>query len=96
MLEISKMLTLSTAHIKEETAELFNAFEIPFDICIYDKESGLDHYGWFLTEWDLSQKANIPLDLLACFRLAERNGCDWLCLDCDGQITELLPTYEWK
>ena len=91
-LDIIKMLTLSTAHIKKETAELFNAFEIPFDICIYDKE----HYGWFLTDWDLSQSNDIPIDLLACLRFAEENGCQWLCFDCDGMTVSGLPTHVWE
>lgn len=91
-MEIVKMLTISTAHIKQETAELFNDCDIPFDIGIYDKKS----YGWFLFDWDLSQAIDIPLDLLACFRLAEEHGCTWLCLDCDGEIVKDLPTYEWE
>lgn len=43
-MEIVKMLTISTAHIKEETSKLFNDFLLPFDVGIYDKGS----YGWFL------------------------------------------------
>lgn len=94
-MEIHKMLTLSTSHISKETAQLFDAFELPFDLCIYDKRAGLDHYGWFLTDWSLSQGMNIPHDLFACFRVAEENGCDWLCLDCDGEVLKHLPVYEW-
>ena len=95
MLKISKMLTLSTAHITKETADLLDAFDIPFDICIYDKGTALDHCGWFLVDWTLSEET-IPEDLRACFKLAERNGCEWLCLDCDGPVEDCLPTYEWE
>lgn len=95
MLEISKMLTLSTAHITKETANLLDNVDTPIDVCIYDKGTATDHYGWFLVDWALAGET-IPEDLRACFKLAESKGCNWLCLDCDGAVTELLPTYEWE
>lgn len=102
MLEISKMLTLSTAHITKETAEKlenrlphFDSFWSAADhIAVYDK----DDYGWWIlvSELNYAELSQLPVDLAACCRLAMRNGCDWLCLDCDGPIEDCLPTYEWE
>lgn len=97
-MDIVKMLTISTTHITGDTAfdlDKRHPWEIPdWASCfsIYNKEE----YGWFITDWDLSRASDIPLDLLGCFRLAERNGCAWLCLDCDGDIVDCLPTYDWE
>lgn len=85
--EIHKMLTLCTNHISEETADLLAENRID-DIEVYAKRG----YGWFITEWN---DAALPSDLRACVEYAEKNGCDWLCLDCDGPVMSALPTYEW-
>ena len=37
----------------------------------------------------------IPQDLSSVLKTAEKAGCIWLCLDCDGEKIKNLPTYEW-
>ena len=94
-MDIVKMLTISTAHITKRTADMLDAIDTPFDVCIYDKGTALDKYGWFLTDWTLQEETR-PEDLRACCKFAERNDCAWLCLDCDGEVVDCLPTYEWE
>lgn len=105
MIDITKMLTLSTAHITKETADKLNidckpalpeeyfkhGFCFNLGISVYPK----DEYGWFL--WvPFSAIEKLPSDLEQCVRLAHRNGCVWLCLDSDGLIDPSLKTYEWE
>lgn len=101
-MEISRMLTLSTSHITQKTAEeleqrpaQFNSFWSAWDhLAIYDKGS----YGWWIlvSELEYAELNQLPEDLAACCRFAKQNDCDWLCLDCDGPVEEYLPTYEWE
>lgn len=96
-MEVCKMLTLSTSHIKESTAEVLHAHSEPwsdYDLAIYDK----DNFGWWinLVDVEYAELKNIPPDLVDCIRIAKQNGCDWLCLDCNGPVEDCLPTYEWK
>lgn len=99
MLEIARMLTISTAHISKETADLL-AGDVDFgiDVCwgaclsVYNKGD----YGWLV----FADAANtghpgMPADLAACLRLAQENDCEWLCLDRDGDVVESLPVYDW-
>lgn len=88
-MEISKCLTISTAHITEDTSLKIKhkCIELP----IYDKAE----YGWWICAADVDIKDNIPSDLLACIKLAHHNGCEWLCIDCDGEVLDCLPVYNW-
>lgn len=93
-LEIAQMLTLSTAHIKEETADFLDNED--YALVVYPKSE----YGWFiladldsLSEEELSL---IPNDLMAVIQFAKENGCSWLCLDRDGSEIEQLPVYDWQ
>ena len=88
ILEIYKMLTLSTAHIKPETAKWLDKA----NSCspVYKK----DEFGWFIFI-DYSEKHdNIPKDLAKVIDFAKKNGCSWLCLDRDANETKLLPVYD--
>ena len=99
-MEISKMLTVSTAHITEGTAELLDNDRL--DIIVYPK----DEYGWFITfeeniancynsDKNKSNYSYVPKDLLKLLMFAKDLGCDWLCLDRDGDILDYLDTYDW-
>ena len=93
-MEISRMLTISTAHITESTAKELENFgpPIPDWLCwlsVYTKSD----YGWWIFVDD--SEPTTPSDLAACLRLARRHNCEWLCLDCDGEIVDELPTYDW-
>lgn len=95
-MEISKMITISTAHIRKETADdlgsTMNTRYVGWMqwFSYYDKAD----YGWFIPT-DYVEFEMLPKDLADCIRFALRHGCDWLCLDCDGEIVDSLPTYEW-
>lgn len=95
-MEITKMLTLSTAHITEDTANKLD--RDPNDnnlgLCVYPKSD----YGWFIYVNVISYKTSnhgLPEDLYNCLIFAHELGCDILCFDCDGPIEPFLPTYEW-
>ena len=102
-MEITKMLTLSTCHIKEETAMLLN------DACIYKKEFSLvlypkrwisDYYGWFIyipeeLEADPETYEDVPKDLMQCLLFAKHVGCELLCLDGDREVLSYLDKYNW-
>lgn len=98
-LEIQKILTISTAHIKESTAKRLD--KDPDDnnlgLCVYNKAD----FGWFIylstiTSEILEQyKKTLPEDLYNCISLAISVGCDILCLDCDGEEVDYLTTYDW-
>lgn len=92
-MEISKMLTISTAHITKETADLLNV-EMKEDnmwLCVYNKEN----YGWFIHVPDDLEDLNVPDELMKCLLFAKDIGCDWLCLDCDGEVLPYLHQYNW-
>lgn len=97
MLEITKMLTLSTAHISYDTATKLDAAvsHQQFGACVvYNKDS----YGWFIyiDSNALAESRNgVPTDLLACIELALAEGCAVLCLDADANEVDELPCYEW-
>lgn len=91
--EINRMITLSTAHIKESTADYLND-ETREDLIVYPK---LD-FGWFIcvdTDCIDEELERIPEDLAAVIRFAKENDCQWVCLDCDGPIVDDLPQYDW-
>ena len=96
--EITKMITLSTAHISEETARKLerdikhgtNYVPLP----VFNKAE----YGWFIcisSYLEMLNEIELPEDLKACCLLATENDCEWLCLDCDGIIVPDLSIYEW-
>ena len=92
-MDISKMLTVSTAHISKETAEMLDKDTDTLDIVVYNKKE----YGWFIYipfYYD-NNKLYIPKDLHNLLIFAKDSSCDWLCLDRDGEILENLETYEW-
>lgn len=102
--EITKMLTLSTAHITKETDQklefeydlILEADEKMNGIVVYRKEE----YGWFIfiseeLVFDEDGCKNFPEDLIACLKLAISLDCQWLCLDRDGEVIPDLKTFDW-
>lgn len=98
-MEITKMLTLSTAHITEKTAKRLerDPDDNNLGLCVYMKAN----YGFFIyittdTKNKLPEHYNdLPEDLFKCITLAHELNCSVLCLDCDGEETSILNTYEW-
>lgn len=92
---ITKCMEISTAHITEDTANKLGDVDTRGNITlsIYDKEE----FGWWIfIDGCMNQNDSIPDDLLRCIQYAKEEGCDWLCLDCDGEIIDELPTYDWN
>lgn len=91
--EINKMLTLSTCHITEETANRLS--KDPDDnnlgLCVYPKAG----YGYYIAVTDDITEENLPDDLKRVIRFAAFMDCQTLCLDCDGSVCDFLPTYDW-
>ena len=94
MLEITKMLTLSTAHITKETAKRLtrDPDDNNLGICVYPK----CEYGWYITiNEQLMNTEGLPEDLSKVMKFAASMDCQTLCLDCDGEICEDLPIFDW-
>lgn len=94
-MEISKMLTISTGHVKESTLDLL-AREVLVanfsEIGVYEKGD----YGFilYLTGEELmDQLDQLPADLAAVVEFALNAGCNVLCLDCDGEELYELTWY---
>lgn len=99
MAEITKMLTLSTAHIRPETANLLETEPETNHMClsVYQKLADGESCGWFIYLGRPGTARHIPADLHACMRLARSNDCGILCLDRDGPEDASLTDYsgEW-
>lgn len=97
--EISKMLTLSTAHICLDTWDILesegnNRFKTRFsDLSVYPKSD----YGCFIyiSGLDDALEIDFPADLLDVVKFAIDHGCNMLCLDGDGPTVPELKTYKW-
>lgn len=99
MKQLSFMLTLSTAHICPDTAELLDAEALDSNHLQYLPVYSKDEYGWFiyLSSYHLADKPQVPEDLRACIEYAQNLGCEILCLDRDGeQVEDRLPIYNWQ
>lgn len=108
MLEIDKMLTLSTAHITPHTGGLLDEYlrrrehefdgdiEQNFDGCsVYPKAD----YGWFIYVDDAKDDPavfdKLPADFAYLVDYALSHDCKWLCLDRDGDVVDDLISYDW-
>ena len=95
--EISKMMTLSNAHVTQDTYDklLEKDGTDEFPLAVYKKED----YGVFIyIDENTSMKEykkNCPKDLYDCIFVAHKHDCPILCLDCDGPIMDSLRTYTW-
>jgi hypothetical protein len=108
MLEIARMLTLSTGHITQETAQLLDEYlrrrEVEYDGDIEQNFDGLSiypraDYGWFIyisdAKDDVAEFSKLPADLQNVVEFTLDQDCNWLCLDCDGGGTDGLPLFDW-
>lgn len=95
-MEISKMITMSTGHISEETSKILGDENSNLPIAVYNKEK----FGWFIyLPTDKTEDAiilkELPKDLAIIFMFARYNMFDIICLDCDGSDIDELPIYDW-
>lgn len=95
-MEISKMLTVSTSNIRPDTAfRLLKSLkdeDSAIELCVYAKMG----YGYFIHIPEDLEEREIPDDLADCLKLATDNECEWLCIDCDGDVGDNLPVYDWQ
>jgi hypothetical protein len=90
---VCKMLTLSTAHLSQETCN----HALP-QLCrtlpIWDKSE----HGWFIYTHleQLGLFADIPADLQNVLRYARMRGCDYIMLDKDWPISSDLALFDWE
>lgn len=103
-LEICKMLTLSSAHITEDTQTVLvdeTDHSTLSGLCVYPKADCRTDYGFFIYIDKEEFLANIenddcPEDLFAVVKYAIAHGCSVLCLDSDGKmVVRDLPIYEY-
>jgi len=97
--EISKVMTLSTAHIPEKVAQ--NPKEHTtctpavryegFLVATYPAGSPFSMYRSNLHQNDLHTHPH----LLECMKFARKYGCAYILFDRDGPVQPELPTYYW-
>ena len=89
-MEQLKLAVLSTGHVSEETAHIFNSqIEESWPVCggKYSK------YGWFMgTHCD---DPDVPADLQKVFDYLLSKGIFYVLFDCDVETTPDLPVYDW-
>lgn len=97
LIEISKTLTASTAHIDKDTALLLTKWgtygkdESPFSVKSV-------RYGFYIDieSVDEQELDNISSECLKnLIRFTSAMDCDVLCLDSDATPLSFFPTYEW-
>lgn len=98
-LEIHKMLTLSTGHVRKSTAQLFelNTDDVPifFEKKPWGERDG-DGYGWFIPIIkDEPFPHTCPDELVKVREFAEAQGCTWIMFDRDADTIDDLPTWDW-
>lgn len=92
---IVRMLDISTAHVTEETMGWLDTVGVSgvSPLVVYDKSE----YGWWVytpPEWEETETADIPADLLAVLTYAKGKNCAWVMFDCDSDRIDELPQYQ--
>ena len=91
-MDITKMITISTAHITNQTIEFLEkeAYRNN-ELVVYPKAE----YGWFIyvCEDDI-ENTDLNIDLRDCLSFAYGNDCQWLAFDRDGVIENNLSIYQ--
>lgn len=93
LLEIRKILVLSTAHVTAETAILLNETDCQKWPLVGGPYS---EYGWFVSahDGDALDRETSP-DLIAVIAYAKSKDCSMILFDRDADTVDELPTYEW-
>ena len=90
-MNISKMLTLSTAHLRPDTRDflILESIKGYYGLSVYSNE-----YGFFIYVDEDNELNNIPNDLSGCLQLAKDNDCEWIKFDRDELPIDNLKVYE--
>lgn len=89
-LEVRKFLTLSTAHVTDDTRRILDETKVS-DWPVFGFRGA---YGWVVYAHDESDW-EIPQDLWGVCEYARKNDCDYIMFDADADIIDDLPHYEW-
>ena len=99
--EFTRMVTVSTAHVTEETANMLEKashgdLDLP-TMTVYEKKfNGTTPVGYFIylcVKPEQIDPNGLPEDLVALVNLAKFCGAGMVCLDGDGPEVEGLPSY---
>ena len=97
-LELSTIMTISTAHLTPDTLNLLataETYDPTFtNITYYPKILDGDNIGWFIYPCVPSSQIheNIPDDLKAILNLAEFCNASVICVDPDGPVIDNIPS----
>lgn len=95
--DIDKVMTVSTAHLSEETRTLMEDPEFLNNtlLAIYPKTAFGQTFGWYVyTLYDLNDDETIPDDLRTVMQYAKDAHCKLVCFDRDHATCANLKTYE--
>ena len=93
-MEISRMWTLSTAHITKETDRWLTeqSKEPTVGLSVYEKTGG--HFVYVPNDLDY-EEMNLPEDIETIIAFAIGCEINLICLDSDGPIEKMFLTYKW-
>ena len=86
----SKILTLSTAHISEATANLWNTEG--------NKNSDIVariEYGYYMYAYECANELELPSEVVEVCKYANEKCISHILFDYDGDIIEGLKTFDW-
>ena len=96
-LEIQRVLVLSTVHISRADAAVLRQLsdhELVTGPVVYAYPEGYwIHMGDEMYEYE--EVPQLSKAFYAAAKLAQKNGCQFLRLDCDGQVRANLPQFNW-
>jgi hypothetical protein len=103
LLEISKLVTLSTSHLSQTTANNLPSGRGDHQGVVgtpdwwpqFSRDEGW--LFWVPTDEAAFQSiyAESPKDLLDVLMYVRNSGCEWLLFDSDGPLCDVLYQYEW-
>ncbi len=106
-LNIQRVLTISTAHIKEwtntvlsqdfddvQTDETYVNDKDWYNVLSIYRKGNYGYYLYLDSAYDYVKASHLPQDLKDCIAYAKSKNCNILCFDSDGAIIEDLDTYD--
>ena len=92
MPQVRSFLTLSTAHVPEQFAQLLDKEHVVnWPVC----GGPFDAYGWFMFADDENHNQTIPEEIMAVFAYARSLNCNYVLFDMDADVIPELPTWDW-
>lgn len=106
-LEIAKTLVMSTGHVTEQDMNLlkdpesypYTQIDAGYGFLLYivtDMVIPVEQSVEFICDGHYTEKlVAFSRDFRRLLKIAQDNDCQWLHLDCDGNIHEELPVHDW-